>query len=156
MGRMDTVLASQPRPGVGLLTIDRPAKLNSLDPATNAAMAQALQHVARADAGGQDIGELAPAIGGIVAVDRDMLHVGERDAGFPEAVADRFARKAAPVLDAAEALLLDGSDEVAVLDEAGRRVGVIGVEAENVGHLPRSLRSRCMERIISAVTRCAV
>jgi enoyl-CoA hydratase/E-phenylitaconyl-CoA hydratase len=42
MARMDTVLASQPRPGVGLLTIDRPARLNALDPDTNAAMAQAL------------------------------------------------------------------------------------------------------------------
>ena len=49
-----------------------------------------------------------------------------------QAVADRFAGEAAPVLDAAEALLLDGGDQVAVLDQAGRGIGVIGVEAEDV------------------------
>ncbi len=65
------------------------------------------------------------------------------------------------MLDAPEAFLLDRGDEIAVLDQAGGRVGVIGVEAEDVCHflpntLSRSRCSRCMERIRSAVTRCAV
>src|SRR5215207_292513 len=72
-----------------------------------AALAQPAEHVGRADARGQDVAELAPAVGAVVTVDRDMLDVGERDAGLSQAIADRFAGKAAPVLDAAEALLLD-------------------------------------------------
>src|SRR4030095_17037448 len=74
------------------------------DVGTLAALAQAAQHIGRADARGQDIAELAPAVGAVVAVDSDVLDVGEGDAGLVEAVADRFAGKAAPVLDAAEAL----------------------------------------------------
>ena len=65
------------------------------------------------------------------------------------------------MLDAPEALLLDGGDELAVLHQAGGGVGVIGVQAEDVGHQglrksSRSRRSRCMERIMSAVMRWAV
>ena len=121
-----------------------------------AALAQPAQHVGRADARGQDVAELAPAVGAVVAVDGDVLDVAERDAGLGQAVADRFAGKAAPVLDAAEALLLDGGDQGAVLDQAGRGVGVIGVQPEDVGHRSRSRRSRCMDRMRSAVTRWAV
>ncbi len=133
----------------------------SRDVGAVAAMAQALQHIGRTDARGQHIGELAPAISPVVAVHRDMRHIAERDAGFGEAIADRFAGEAAPMLDAPKALLLDGSDEIAVLHEASSSVGVIGVKAEDVAHfLPsafsRSRCSRCMERIRSAVTRCAV
>jgi len=129
-----------------------------------AALAQAIQHVARADARGQHIGKLAPAVGAIVAVDRDMLDVAQRDAGFGQAVADRFAGEAAPMLDAAEALFLDGGDQGAILHQAGGRVGVISVQPQDVSHQDaltglrrsRSRRSRCMERIRSAVTRWAV
>ena len=39
---MDTVIATRPRPGVGLATINRPGRLNSIDPALNAAMSRAL------------------------------------------------------------------------------------------------------------------
>jgi enoyl-CoA hydratase/E-phenylitaconyl-CoA hydratase len=39
---MDCVIATRPRPGVGLLTINRPDRLNSIDPALNAAMSRAL------------------------------------------------------------------------------------------------------------------
>lgn len=39
---MDTVLTSQPRPGVAVLTLNRPERHNALDPATSAAMAQLL------------------------------------------------------------------------------------------------------------------
>ena len=129
-----------------------------------AALAQAIQHIARADARGQHIGELAPAIGAIVAVDRDVLDVAQRDAGLGQAVADRFAGEAAPVLDAPEALFLDGGDQGAVLHQAGGGIGVVGVQPKDVGHQgafagirrSRSRRSRCMERMRSAVTRWAV
>src|SRR5215207_10010541 len=117
-----------------------------------AALAQPAEHVGRADARGQDVAELAPAVGAVVAVDGDVLDVAQRYAGLGQAVAYRFAGKAAPVLDAAETLLLDGGDQGAVLDQAGRGVGVIGVQPEDVGHRSRSRRSRCMERIRSAVT----
>jgi hypothetical protein len=124
------------------------------------AMTQPLQDITGAHARGQDVGELAPAVGRIVAVDRDVVHIGERDAGFLEAIADRLAGEAAPVLDPPEALLFDCGDEIAVLHQASGGVGMIGVEAEDIGHLaesrPRSRRSRCMERIMSAVIRCAV
>jgi hypothetical protein len=82
------------------------------DVGTIAAMAQALQHIAGADARGQHIGELAPATGAVVAVDRDVCHVSQRDAGFSEAITNRFTWEATPVFDAPEALLLDGGDEV--------------------------------------------
>jgi enoyl-CoA hydratase/E-phenylitaconyl-CoA hydratase len=39
---MDCVIATRPRPGVGLVTINRPDRLNSIDPALNAAMSRAL------------------------------------------------------------------------------------------------------------------
>ena len=42
------------------------------------------------------------------------------------------SRKAGAVLDAAEALFLDGRDEPAVADEDRGDVTVIGVQAENV------------------------
>ena len=38
------------------------------------------------------------------------------------------------MLDAPEALFLDGGDQGAVLDQAGGGVGVVGVEAKDVGH----------------------
>ena len=42
--------------------------------------------------------------------------------------------KSGPVLDATEALLLDAGDEVTVGDGGGRRVGVVGGEAEDADH----------------------
>ena len=99
-----------------------------------AALAQAIQHIARADARGQHIGELAPAVGAVVAVDRDVLDVAQRDPGLGQAIADRFAGEAAPMLDAPEALLLDGGDQGAVLHEAGGGIGVVGIQAQ--GHKP--------------------
>jgi hypothetical protein len=61
-----------------------------------AAMAQSAQHVGRADTRGQNVGELAPAVGPIVAVDGNMLDVGKRNARFGETIPDGFAGKATP------------------------------------------------------------
>ena len=60
-----------------------------------------------------------------------MLHIGERDARFAQAIGDRLRGKAGPMLDAAEALLLRRRDELAVAHERGRRIAVKGVEAED-------------------------
>jgi hypothetical protein len=66
-----------------------------------------------------------------IAVQRDVIDVGEAGAGRLQAVADGLGGKAGPVLQAAEPLLLRSRDELAVDDEACRRVGVIRVEAED-------------------------
>src|SRR5258708_20311096 len=71
-----------------------------------AALAQAIEHVARADARGQHIGELAPAVGAVVAVERHVIHVAQRDTGLGQAIAAPFAGKATPAFDPAEALIL--------------------------------------------------
>jgi hypothetical protein len=68
------------------------------------------------------------------------------------------------MLDATEALFLDGGDQGAVLHKAGGRVGVVGIQPKDVRHQDafavirrsRSRRRRCMERMRSAVTRWAV
>ena len=51
--------------------------------------------------------------------DRDVIDVGQRNAGLGQTVADRLARETAPVLDAPEAFLLDGGDERAVDEQRG-------------------------------------
>ena len=100
--------------GAAELLLGQVALQIARDVGTIAAMAQPLDHVARRDAGGQHIGKLAPAVGLVVAVDGDMGHIAQANARFLEAVANRFAGKAAPVLDAAEALFLAAA-ELAVL-----------------------------------------
>ena len=129
-----------------------------------AALTQPAQHIARTDARRQYVDQLAPTVRTIVAVDRDVVDVAQGDAGFGQAIADRFAGKATPVLDPPEPLLLDGRNQFAILHQAGRRVGVKGVEAQDVCHREdflapvrsRSRRSRCIDRIRSAVMRWAV
>ena len=77
------------------------------------------------------IGKLPEEIGPAVLIDRDMLDVGQLKTCLPQAVGDRLRRKAGPVLDAAEALLLRCRDELAVTNERGRRIAVEGIEAKN-------------------------
>ena len=60
----------------------------------------------------QQVAELAQQIGATVLIDRDMIDVGERDACLAQAIGDRLRGKARPMLDAAEALLLGGRDEL--------------------------------------------
>ena len=114
-----------------------------------AAISQPAHHVIETDARRQREGELAPAVGGIVAVDRNMVDIGQRDPCLAQAIADRFAGKAAPMLDAAKTLLFDRCDEFAILDQAGGRVGVIGVEPENVGHAAMSIIRRSLRPVVS-------
>ncbi len=51
-----------------------------------------------------------------------------------EAPRGRERREAGAVLDAVEALLLGGGDELAVDDERGGSVAVVGVQAEDRSH----------------------
>ena len=76
----------------------------------------------------------APEVRARVAADRDVIEPPRLDAGVLEAPARRERRKAGAVLDAIEALLLRRRDELAVDDEGGGRVAVIGVEAEDRRH----------------------
>ena len=99
-----------------------------------ATLAQSVQHVPGADARREHIGQLAPAVGPVVTVDRDVVDVAQLDTGLGEAVSDRFTGKAAPVLDPPETLLFDGRDQLAVLHQAGSGIGVKGVKSEDVSH----------------------
>jgi hypothetical protein len=67
-----------------------------------------------------------------------MVDIAQGYAGLGQAIADGFAGKTAPVLDAAKSLFFHRCDQLAVLHQAGSGIGVIGVEAENVGHADRS------------------
>src|SRR5258708_38511114 len=107
-----------------------------------AALAESVQDVTGADPRGQYIAKLAPAIGAVVAVDGDVLDIGQRNACLGEAISDRFAGEAAPMLDAPEALLLDRRDQDAVSHQASSGIGVVGIEPEDVGHLPDLARAR--------------
>src|SRR5262245_37741336 len=77
------------------------------------------------------IGQLSKEIGSAVLVDRDMLDFRESKACFPQAISDRLAREASPMLNAAEPLLFCGRDELAVADECSRGIAVESVEAED-------------------------
>src|SRR5437773_5259766 len=66
-----------------------------------------------------------------IAVDRDVVDVVELDAGLIETVADRRRREARPMLDPAEALLLRRRDELAVDDDAGGGISVVGVDSND-------------------------
>ena len=50
-------------------------------------------------------------MGAAVLVDRDMIDIGQRNAGLAQAVCDRLRGKAGPMLDAAKALLFGGCDQ---------------------------------------------
>ncbi len=69
--------------------------------------------------------------GARIGVDRDEADAGKRDAGLIQAIPDRFRRKPRPMLDAPEPLLLRRRDNLAVADEAGGAIAMVGVEAED-------------------------
>src|SRR5579885_1026080 len=62
----------------------------------------------------------------------DIDHVGERKAGFFQAIANRRRGKAGGVFHAVEALLLNRSDELAIADKRGGGVSVVGVDPKDV------------------------
>lgn len=107
---------------------------------------------------------LAQQVGARLARDGDAAELGQAaGADRVETELDRLAGEARPVLDAAEALLLDPGGERAVAEDRRRGVGVEGVEAEDrlyaqpeppFGAPRRSARSRsCSEIRDSAIRR---
>src|SRR5262249_36638057 len=66
-------------------------------------------------------------------VEDDVVDVRERDAPLLQDEVDGETREPGVVLDAAEALLLRGRDQLAVLHQGGRGVVVVGGEPED-GH----------------------
>jgi hypothetical protein len=66
-----------------------------------------------------------------IAVDGEVVDVIDVHTSLIEAVANRRGRESRPVLDAAEALLLRGGDELAVDDDAGGSVRVVGVDSND-------------------------
>ena len=61
-----------------------------------------------------------------------MIQLSNRDSRRTQAILDRLRGKSGAVLDAIEALFFDGGDQLSIFDERGRRITVIGVDAENV------------------------
>ena len=80
----------------------------------------------------QGVEQLGAEPGPGIARHGDVVHVGDGDAGFLQAVANRRDREARRVLDAIEALLFDRGDELAVLHQGRRGVAVVGVDAKNI------------------------
>ena len=69
-----------------------------------------------------------------IAADRDVIELPRADPGVLQAPRRRERREAGDVLDAAEPFLLRGRDELAVEDEGGRGVTVVGVQTEDRRH----------------------
>ena len=89
-------------------------------------------HVARP--GAQGAQELRPEVRPRVARDGDVVEVARLDPGVGKAPARGLCRKPRAMLDPVEPLLLGGRDELAVEDERGCRVTVVGVQAEDRRH----------------------
>ena len=79
----------------------------------------------------QEIANLAHKIGATVLIERDVIHIREPDTCLAQAIGDGLRGKPGPMLDAAEALLLGGRDQLAVAHERRRGIGMKGIEAEN-------------------------
>src|SRR6185437_10843261 len=75
--------------------------------------------------------ELAAEVRRGILVHGDVVHVGERYAGLAQAISDRLAREAGPVLHPPEAFLFRGRQELAVSEHARRGIAMVGVQAEH-------------------------
>ncbi len=77
---------------------------------------------------------MAPRFARGIAADRDVVEIGGGEARVLEAPRRSQRGEAGDVLERREALLLGGGDELAVDDERGGGVAVVGVEPEDRGH----------------------
>src|SRR5439155_8751524 len=89
---------------------------------------------ARARAVEERAPQLAAEVRARIAGDGDVVEVPGGEARVGEAPGGSERGEAGAVLDAVEALLLGGRDELAVDDERRRRVAVVRVQAENRRH----------------------
>src|SRR5204863_8680870 len=80
---------------------------------------------------------LAQKIGARVSGDREVIDLAGRYARDLQTCADGFLRESRPVLYAPETLLLDGRHQLAVTQQDGGHVAVVGVDPKD-DHLPRS------------------
>ncbi len=84
--------------------------------------------------------ELLPDVRVRVARDGDVVEAGRVETALLQAPARGVGREAGDVLDPGEALLLGGSEQLAVDDERRRGVAVVRVQAEDGGHMPMLAR----------------
>ena len=82
-------------------------------------------------AAGEHVAELGAQIGAVVLIGGDMIDVADVDVRFAQAIFDRAAGKARPMLDAAEALLFCRGDQLSIAHQRGRGIAVESVNAEN-------------------------
>jgi hypothetical protein len=94
-------------------------------------VADLLQDKARIGPMGDEELQTAQVVDARLAIDRDVLDIGHANAAGLETVLDGLGWQAGPVLDATEPLFLGGRDELAVLEQARRRVAVVGVKSQN-------------------------
>ncbi len=119
---MDLGAQRLPRKGAGDRLLDRGGAAD---------VGEALEDEGRAGPALQDVEGAAPAVDARVAVDGEVVDVGEAQAGILQAPAHGLGGQAGPVLDAAEALLFSRGDELAVLHQGGGGVAMIGVQSED-------------------------
>jgi hypothetical protein len=72
-----------------------------------------------------------PVVGARFAVHGNVVNVTQAHAAFPQTIFNGFGRQSGPVFDPAEPLFLGCGNEAAVAQQAGRRITVISVEAED-------------------------
>ncbi len=101
--------------------------------------------VARARAVADRAQQLATEVRAGIARDGDVVEVLRAKPGVGETPARGERREAGAVLDAVEALLLGGRDELAVDDERSGCVAVVGVESEDRGQSALMLASAVFE-----------
>ena len=120
-----------------------------------------------AELAGEGAGEAAPGAGDVAQeVDQDALEFDEGllvegdavdvaggEAGVREAGEGGGDREAGVVLDPREALLLDRGDQLAVDDERGGGVVVVGGDAEDAGHRGHSREAGSRPRRIGRAMR---
>src|SRR5262245_44960396 len=77
---------------------------------SGAARAQAAEHQVEVGPCDQKMGGLGQQVGSVVLIERDVFHIAKLHTCLSQAIGDSLGRKARPMLDAAEALLLRGRD----------------------------------------------
>ena len=69
-----------------------------------------------------------------LVIEDDVANVLEANAGLGQTIADRMLRKARVMFFSGEALFKGSGKNLAVADEAGGTVMIVGGDAEDVGH----------------------
>ena len=94
-------------------------------------VAQPIDNKLKARSSCQDIGNLACKICAVVAIDGDIIDIGQINVCLFETIRNRIARKAGPMFDAPKALFFDGGEQSAVAQDACGRVGVVSIDSED-------------------------